>query len=249
MTVIPVSDRFVRQIRVAEPQHGVTRVVLDLAGAADATLSRLDNPSRLIIELRGRNGSEAVKRIEPTPAPPLQLAARKIIEHRTFVPPPAPPITPIYSRRASDVRPEPPRLFEAQNVMRWSPVAAINSRLAASAIIVASAPPILAKPTASEPLPVVSNAAVTIVAAKAPVIATPAVSVAAPVSPALSETALPAKRNSSGDRSMIRVLGLKVGRIVLDPGHGGHDTGTVGPDGLREKDSGSGCGQAPGRID
>jgi len=35
---------------------------------------------------------------------------------------------------------------------------------------------------------------------------------------------------------MIRVLGLKLGRIVLDAGHGGHDTGTVGPEGLREKD-------------
>jgi N-acetylmuramoyl-L-alanine amidase len=35
---------------------------------------------------------------------------------------------------------------------------------------------------------------------------------------------------------MIRVLGLKVGKIVIDPGHGGHDTGTIGPDGLREKD-------------
>lgn len=35
---------------------------------------------------------------------------------------------------------------------------------------------------------------------------------------------------------MIRVLGLKVGRIVIDPGHGGQDTGTIGPDGLREKD-------------
>ncbi len=35
---------------------------------------------------------------------------------------------------------------------------------------------------------------------------------------------------------MIRVLGLKIGRIVLDPGHGGHDTGTIGPKGLREKD-------------
>ena len=47
---------------------------------------------------------------------------------------------------------------------------------------------------------------------------------------------MPAKTNASGDRSMIRVLGLKVGRIVLDPGHGGHDTGTIGPKGLREKD-------------
>jgi N-acetylmuramoyl-L-alanine amidase len=32
------------------------------------------------------------------------------------------------------------------------------------------------------------------------------------------------------------VLGLKIGRIVIDPGHGGHDTGTIGPTGLKEKD-------------
>ncbi len=41
---------------------------------------------------------------------------------------------------------------------------------------------------------------------------------------------------SSGDRSLIRALGLKIGRIVIDPGHGGHDTGTIGPEGLMEKD-------------
>ena len=41
---------------------------------------------------------------------------------------------------------------------------------------------------------------------------------------------------SAGDRSLIRALGLKIGRIVIDPGHGGHDTGTIGPDGLMEKD-------------
>src|SRR5256886_9537363 len=28
----------------------------------------------------------------------------------------------------------------------------------------------------------------------------------------------------------------KIGRIVIDPGHGGHDTGTIGPTGLMEKD-------------
>ena len=36
--------------------------------------------------------------------------------------------------------------------------------------------------------------------------------------------------------SMTRVLGLKIGRIVIDAGHGGHDTGTNGPGGLLEKD-------------
>jgi N-acetylmuramoyl-L-alanine amidase len=35
---------------------------------------------------------------------------------------------------------------------------------------------------------------------------------------------------------LTRALGLKIGRIVIDPGHGGHDTGTIGPTGLMEKD-------------
>jgi len=41
---------------------------------------------------------------------------------------------------------------------------------------------------------------------------------------------------AAGDRSLIRALGLKIGRIVIDAGHGGHDTGTIGPNGLQEKD-------------
>jgi N-acetylmuramoyl-L-alanine amidase len=39
-----------------------------------------------------------------------------------------------------------------------------------------------------------------------------------------------------GQQSLSRALGLKVGRIVIDAGHGGHDTGTIGPGGLMEKD-------------
>jgi N-acetylmuramoyl-L-alanine amidase len=42
--------------------------------------------------------------------------------------------------------------------------------------------------------------------------------------------------NLDGQRSLTRVLGLKIGRIVIDAGHGGHDTGTIGPGGLMEKD-------------
>jgi N-acetylmuramoyl-L-alanine amidase len=36
--------------------------------------------------------------------------------------------------------------------------------------------------------------------------------------------------------SMSRVLGLRVRRIVIDAGHGGHDSGTIGPGGVEEKD-------------
>jgi len=45
-----------------------------------------------------------------------------------------------------------------------------------------------------------------------------------------------AKRDNLGDRSLVRVFGLKLGKVVIDAGHGGHDTGTIGPGGLLEKD-------------
>jgi N-acetylmuramoyl-L-alanine amidase len=44
------------------------------------------------------------------------------------------------------------------------------------------------------------------------------------------------KPNRDGERSLTRALGLKINRIVIDAGHGGHDTGTIGPHGLMEKD-------------
>lgn len=51
-----------------------------------------------------------------------------------------------------------------------------------------------------------------------------------------AETAIqPAGPTGSGSRTLTRALGLKIGRIVIDPGHGGHDTGTIGPTGLEEK--------------
>jgi N-acetylmuramoyl-L-alanine amidase len=66
-----------------------------------------------------------------------------------------------------------------------------------------------------------------------PVAAPP--TLATPRRPELPEPK-PAARNANGDRSLTRALGLKLGRVVLDPGHGGHDAGTHGPSGLTEKD-------------
>jgi N-acetylmuramoyl-L-alanine amidase len=45
-----------------------------------------------------------------------------------------------------------------------------------------------------------------------------------------------AQPTAAGNRSLTRALGLKIGKIVIDAGHGGHDTGTIGPNGLLEKD-------------
>jgi N-acetylmuramoyl-L-alanine amidase len=57
-----------------------------------------------------------------------------------------------------------------------------------------------------------------------------------------------AKPTASGERSLVRALGLKIGRIVIDPGHGGHDTGTIGSNGLEEKDLVLDVGLRLGRL-
>ncbi len=55
MHVIPVGDKLLKQIRVAETQRGVTRIVLDLEDHAEFTASQLSRPDRLMIELRSQD--------------------------------------------------------------------------------------------------------------------------------------------------------------------------------------------------
>jgi N-acetylmuramoyl-L-alanine amidase len=242
ITVIPVSDHFVRRIRVAEPQPDVTRVVLDLEAAVESTTSRLDNPTRLIIELRASGGApettkapvrepptllrEPPARIEPAPA-------SKPAPHRPFTPPPSAQPVLLPSPKTQEASLEAPPELQVRNTAPQVPAALAVTYKPGPAPDRAAAAGILGKPASPGTGSVLESAPLS----RAPLSDT-AIS-NTPFSnspPAPIETALPAKRNSSGDRSMIRVLGLKVGRIVLDPGHGGHDTGTVGPGGLREKD-------------
>ncbi len=195
LNVIPVSDRLVKQIRVAETQHNVTRIVLDMEAPAEATTSRLENPDRLIIEVRlpGVKPPIEAEPVEPKP-----------VERRPFTPPPTRQATQTAPKATQAAALEPPPAVQTTSAVT-SP-ANINPKL----------PPGTFRP-----------AAASIVKPITPAVTNP---------PAPSEPALPAKRNTSGDRSMIRVLGLKVGRIVIDPGHGGHDVGTTGPEGMHEKD-------------
>jgi N-acetylmuramoyl-L-alanine amidase len=62
---------------------------------------------------------------------------------------------------------------------------------------------------------------------------------ASPADTVASGDALPARAalpTADGGTSLVRALGLKIGRIVIDAGHGGHDSGTLGADGIEEKD-------------
>jgi N-acetylmuramoyl-L-alanine amidase len=71
----------------------------------------------------------------------------------------------------------------------------------------------------------------------APII-TPAPSAPAAKSPVAAQpvAVTPAKPTNRGDRSLIRSLGLKLSKVVIDAGHGGHDTGSIGPSGYTEKE-------------
>ena len=54
--------------------------------------------------------------------------------------------------------------------------------------------------------------------------------------PGIPAAAEPLPAGVHAPSSMMRALGLKINRIVIDAGHGGHDSGTLGPGGLEEKD-------------
>src|SRR5689334_5924490 len=54
---IPVGDRLVKQIRVAEVNPGKTRIVFDLQGTVEVSSSQLVNPDRLMIEIRPKGTS------------------------------------------------------------------------------------------------------------------------------------------------------------------------------------------------
>ena len=98
----------------------------------------------------------------------------------------------------------------------------IELRTAAPAAPVAPVVTLLQPPSVAQPLPL-----------------PPPSLAAAPLPPppvAQGSSGRAAKTASSGASSLTRTLGLKIRRVVLDPGHGGYDQGTVGPDGLMEKD-------------
>jgi N-acetylmuramoyl-L-alanine amidase len=92
-------------------------------------------------------------------------------------------------------------------------------------------PPLQASPV---PVTAVGNGLETVPTPQTfPAAPTPAATAAPPPLPArdalppLTSTSAP-PRNVGGGYSMARQLGLSVSRIVIDPGHGGHDPGAIG---------------------
>ncbi len=222
LRTIAVGDGILKQIRIAQTQPGVTRVVLDLEQRADFTASQLTSPDRLMIELRAKSRPAPVTgKVEVTPITPPPSVTRSIVIDE------GPSIKPTIVKKPEPRRFEPPPHTEVARVEH--PVETLVPDLLSPPTMAVMAKP--SKPPGSAfsvsksdlpPPPVLMTVA-----------AAPELKTEKTVPGIAAE---PAKRNSNGDRSLTRVLGLKLGRVVIDPGHGGKDVGTRGPSGLYEKD-------------
>ena len=223
-----VADKFLKQVRTAQSRDDLVRIVLDLNGTGEVVASDLAEAFGITIELHLKGAAVPnSKAIANPPAPPAQPKEK--------VAPPAPAIS-VETRPPEPSAAKPKQEIVSQAIVP-NPSAAVKS--ASDARPAATKPALLEKPAKEAPTNSVISAPVPAKEASAPPVPTPAKEVAKSMAQPPAEPLAPPKTaapTSRGDRTLTRMLGLKIGRIVLDPGHGGHDTGTIGPGGYMEKD-------------
>jgi N-acetylmuramoyl-L-alanine amidase len=210
-----VSDEFLKQVRVGQNRSDVVRVVLDFATISDYSVFELHDPYRIVVDIHGARSDKA--RTE-RPA-----AAAVHTDEPREKPIPLAPLTAPESKQAQVPEKQVPKASPAP-----PPAAARGEK---PPLKIEEIPATPAKPAQPD-----TKAASSIKTEepKASKTKTGGTTHPAPSEPpALPKTAEPTSR---GDRTLTRMLGLKIGRIVIDPGHGGHDTGTIGRGGLMEKD-------------
>jgi N-acetylmuramoyl-L-alanine amidase len=242
------DDGYLKRIRVAQFSGDVVRIVLDVSAVSDYSAFFLPNPSRLIVDIHGRAPGSFIRYSTPAlaqaNAPPSATSSRPSPTQQPAQPPQAAPAAapatsqatapPVLTRQARTGT-VPPRSATPATPAQQTEIAALDqqpNRVKATR-----------HPTTA---PVAASVADTTPAPQPDATLTPAPvpkrsrhrDSGPPDTPAADpiQTARAAQPTSSGERSMVRALGLKIGRIVVDAGHGGHDSGTLGPGGIEEKD-------------
>jgi N-acetylmuramoyl-L-alanine amidase len=215
---IAVDGKLLTGVRVAQNKSGVVRVVLDVTGVKDYTDSLMNNPPRLVIDLyasatalraaKAKRAKEKADSDEDTAVASSTSPADK--SHG------------MHSIAARDPGVD-PKGFPVQP--------AGKTETAVENPAVAKTPAAVVRK--ADPGPKISRSK-SLNAANSP----PARSgkPAEAGKPDLILPTTPPQPTRDGQSTLTRALGLKIGRIVIDPGHGGHDTGTIGPTGLMEKD-------------
>ncbi|MDP9267618.1 MAG: N-acetylmuramoyl-L-alanine amidase [Acidobacteriota bacterium] len=230
-----VEDGFLRKIRIAQYQIGETRLVLDVDDVSDYSAFLLPNPYRLIIDIHGKKPAQSFAKlpvVNESKPPESKPSGAKALESK------ASEAKAGESRSAAVAKPAPPSVVaphaEDKKPTDERPEVASLSRPAVELKATT-------KPTSGPTFEKVAPRATKDNAkdskgrdskgrdskdklAKLE------------LAPQVEANGSKAKPAANGERSLIRALGLKIGRIVVDAGHGGHDTGTIGPNGLQEKD-------------
>jgi N-acetylmuramoyl-L-alanine amidase len=214
---VHVDGGLLTAVRVAQNHEGVVRVVLDVNGVKEYSASLTNNPPRLSIELYGNSRPAAPMRAakgkrgqEAMVEDSNESAGAANSEART-VQNAAPKGTGTDADSASEQRAENSKsaISGAIGGGAINDSGAVNN---SSAVARNSLPG--AKSAKSKSIKATTSSA----------------------KPDLIRPASAPQPTRDGQSTLTRALGLKIGRIVIDAGHGGHDTGTIGPTGLMEKD-------------
>jgi N-acetylmuramoyl-L-alanine amidase len=214
------DDGFLKRIRAAQFSNDMTRVVLDVNDVTEYSAFLLPNPSRLIIDIHGGAKSASAPGTAETQAPPPANPNLPVVRATPKLSPStAPPVANVPST-----------------------IALHNTSFSSHDVASLSQQPDRQKATAaptSQPIAQVvsaqtgtDEAAPTTTSSISRKPRRGSTKLTMP-DPSADRVALP---TADGQRSLVRALGLKIGRIVIDAGHGGHDVGTLGVDGIQEKD-------------
>ncbi len=227
-----VDDGFLKKIRVAQFARGNTRVVLEVDNLSDYDAFLLPDPYRLIIDIHGKNGRAKQPNDKDKDAGESTAAeGADGMSSRA--------IGTGFSDEASVSASQPAA------ATKKLPTAVVRKIVEADDDDTGASSAEVAKrnaPEAKRGPPPTRQAAVAKKRADGDVGSKSEASAASDLG--IRE----AKPTAGGDRSLIRALGLKIGKIVIDPGHGGHDTGTIGPNGLEEKDLVLDVGRRLGKL-
>jgi N-acetylmuramoyl-L-alanine amidase len=210
---IAVGDGHLRQIRTSQNASGTVRIVFDIASVGEYTVTSLSAPYRLEVELRYADAAVPAS-TRPRPGASGKKPAPAVVASVQVASAKGAPSKGTTSKDAaakqSSVKSASVKGAAAQGTpakTKGAPTKNASSKGAQS------------KDAPAKNAPAKANSAKNNSDRKAAEIGTAMLA-----------------RTSGGTSTLTRMLGLKVHRIVLDPGHGGTELGAVGPGGLYEKD-------------
>ena len=250
---------FLKTVRVAQNQSGVVRVVLEVSRVSDYSVFLLPDPYRLVVDVYGNSAAAeaAARNTAPPPGPTTTDLApvkpEKQAEEAAVKPSPktiekmTPKSAPASSASLSAVPAQAPSApsAAAANADTQTPQNKLQSKSSRNSQKNAAA--ISSKSTKTQPGDADGSSQS---AAASPDDASTSPTPNPSPSQKKSNRSLKSVHEQAeelgpaptpeltrdGQHSLTRALGLKIGRIVIDAGHGGHDTGTIGPTGFMEKD-------------